>query len=94
MRDDGPPVSDLDRARRLVAAAELAAPSVLASLHSGRGLMLIRSLTGVAREPELLVRLARLFGEPEDYREGRDSPVYLSEQNPEIAVISNRPPSN
>ena len=87
-------LGDVERARSFVAAAEAQKDELLAAIHSGRGLLLMRGLAGVASEPGLLVRLSQLFGRAEDYREGRDAPAYLSDEHPEIAVISNAPPSS
>jgi taurine dioxygenase len=87
-------MSNSERARRFVAAAEGQRDAVRAAINAGRGLLLIRGLEGIASEPGLLVRLSQLFGTTEDYREGRDAPAYLSDDHPEIAVISNAPPSS
>ena len=86
--------SGADRARGFVDAAEEHRRELRAAIHSGRGLLLVRGLEGIVDEPGLLVRLSRVFGIAEDYREGRDAPVYLSDEHPEIAVISNAPPSS
>ena len=82
-------------ARDFVEAAE-ASPAVLReAINAGRGLLLVRGLAGVVEEPELLVRLTRLFGAAESYRdEGRSAPAYLSDECHQIAVVSNAPPAN
>lgn len=84
----------VERACSFVAAAEEQRDELRAAINSGRGLLLARGLVGIASEPGLLVRLSNLFGVAEDYREGRAAPVYLSDEHPEIAVISNAPPSS
>ncbi len=53
------------------------------------------ALHGVSDDPELLVRLSRLFGdEVEDYRETLSATNLIHEQTPEIFVVSNLPPAN
>jgi taurine dioxygenase len=65
-------------------------PAVLADAG---GLLLIPGLQRITREPELLVRLSRLFGpEVEDYRYTLANPATVNVTVPEIFIVSNMPP--
>ncbi len=82
-------------ARDFVEAAEASPDALRETINAGRGLLLVRGLADVVEEPELLVRLTRLFGAAESYRdEGRSAPAYLSDECHQIAVVSNAPPAN
>jgi len=81
-------------AQAFVEAAESqlhALPEALAELE---GLLLLQGMAAMAEEPELLLRLSRLFGpEVENYRENL-TPLNLVHQSvPEILVVSNIPPA-
>lgn len=82
-------------AEAVIAAAERdpgALPGLLAEAH---GLLLLPGLGDMAREPELLLRLSRIFGaEVESYRE-TGMPLNLVHPTvPEIFVVSNTPPAS
>ncbi len=60
---------------------------------SAKGLLLIQGMNGIADDPDLLVRLSRVFGpEVEDYRRNLTDlkPVHVSV--PEILLVSNMAP--
>ena len=81
--------------RSAVAALE-AEPAILSDtlIRSG-GLLLFPGLHAIAREPELLVRLSRLFGpEVENYRQTLSEVHMIHPLADEIYVLGNRPPSN
>jgi hypothetical protein len=62
-------IEAVNDAAAFVAAAEADPDALLAAFYDGHGLVLIRGLQGISGEPELLLRLSRLFGEEvEDYR--------------------------
>ena len=67
-------------------------PAVLAEAG---GLLLIPGLQAIADEPELLVRLSRVFGpEVEDYRYTLTTSSSVHQTVPEIFIVSNMPPVN
>ena len=82
-------------ARAAVAAAE-AEPEVLpAALYVSGGLLLVPAMQGITEEPDLLVRLSRLFGpEVENYHQTLTEKTKLHESVAEILVISNMAPVN
>ena len=69
-------------------------PRALLSLfYAGHGLLIVKGLRGVAVEPELLVRISRLFGpEVENYRETLTTENFFHDSVDEILVLSNLPP--
>ena len=73
-----------------------AEPSVLSeALNRSGGLLLFPGLHAIAREPDLLVRLSRLFGsEVENYRRTLSESHMVHPAADEIYVLGNRPPSN
>ena len=81
--------------RRVVAALE-AQPELLPdALNRSRGLLLLPGLHAITREPELLVRLSRIFGpQVEDYRQTLSEAHMVHPHFAEIYVLGNRPPSN
>lgn len=82
-------------AREAIATAE-AEPGVLpARLAKARGLLLLPGMGAMAGDPDLLLRLSRIFGpEVEDYRE-TGMPLNLVHPDvPEIFVVSNTPPAS
>lgn len=85
---------DMD-ARSAVAGFE-AEPGLLPeALNRSRGLLFFPGLHAIAEEPELLVRLSRLFGsEVEDYRRTLSETPMIHPLFGEIYVLGNRPPSN
>ena len=65
-------------------------------LASSSGLLLLPGMDGMASDPELLVRLSRVFGtEVENYRHTL-TPIrnMVHETVPEIFIVSNVPPVN
>ena len=85
---------DIDT-RSAVAALE-AEPTLLPhALNRSGGLLLFPGLHAIAREPEVLVRLSRLFGpEVENYRQTLSETHMVHPLADEIYVLGNRPPSN
>ena len=85
---------DMD-ARSAVAALE-AEPALLPdALNRSGGLLLFPDLHAIAQEPEVLVRLSRLFGsEVENYRQTLSEAHMVHPLADEIYVLGNRPPSN
>jgi taurine dioxygenase len=82
-------------ARRTVQAAEDAPEALTWALAESSGLLLLRGMDEMAAEPELLVRLSRVFGsEVEDYRQTLTAPNMVHETVPEIFIVSNIPPVN
>ncbi|MBM3597586.1 MAG: TauD/TfdA family dioxygenase [Alphaproteobacteria bacterium] len=80
-------------AHAIVEAAEREPGLLTEALAKSEGLLLIQGLDEIAREPELLLRLSRLFGpEIENYRENLTPPNFWHETVPEILVLSNKPP--
>ena len=81
-------------ARAVVEAFEAEPGRLPAALDQSRGLLLISGLHAVAQEPELLLRLSRLFGpEVEDYRRTLSEEHMVHPRVSEIYVLGNRPPS-
>ena len=81
-------------ARAVVEAFEAEPERLPAALDQSRGLLLISGLHAVAQEPELLLRLSRLFGpEVEDYRRTLSEEHMVHPRVSEIYVLGNRPPS-
>ena len=69
-----------------------ALPNLLDKHH---GLLLIKCMDGLADEPELLLRLSRIFGaEVESYQETRMARQNVHPEIPEIFMVSNIPPSD
>ncbi len=82
-----------DDATAFVAAAEANPDPLLTAFYDGHGLMLVRGLQGISGEPELLLRLSRLFGEEvEDYRTTTTPKRMVHPTVPQIFVVSNTPP--
>jgi len=80
-------------ARQVVQAAEDQPDALPHALAESSGLLLIQGLDAMAQEPELLVRLSRIFGsEVEDYRQTLTARNQVHERVPEIFVVSNIPP--
>ncbi len=81
-------------ASALVAAAEAASEALPDALLEAGGLLVLTGLDGISRQPELLLRLSRLFGpEVEDYRRTLTDWNNIHPEVPEIYVVSNMPPS-
>jgi len=80
-------------ARAFVEAAEAESDTLPQALAAGQGLLLFQGMDATAQEPELLVRLSKLFGpEVENYRETLTPLNMVHETVPEIFVVSNIPP--
>ena len=82
-------------AAKLAEAAE-ADPQVLPRvLDAHQGLLLIKGMGRITEEPELLLRLSRLFGtEVESYHETRMARQNVHPEIPEIFMVSNIPPAD
>jgi len=80
-------------ARHIVAAAEAEPETLRRALAESGGLLLLEGLDDMAGEPELLVRLSRIFGpEVEDYRQTLTPLNMVHATVPEIFIVSNIPP--
>ena len=79
----------------IVSAAE-ARPAILPGLmNEFNGFLLIKRMTGFEDNPELLLRLSRIFGtEVESYHETRMARHNVHPEIPEIFVVSNIPPAD
>lgn len=79
-------------ARRVIEAAERE-PNVLPNALARCSGLLLQGMQVMADEPELLVRLSRVFGpEVEDYRETLTPANMVHASVPEIFIVSNAPP--
>ncbi len=82
-------------ARGLIAAAEADRDALPRALAASGGLLLLQGMQAMADEPNLLVRLSRIFGsEVEDYRQTLTARHMVHDTVPEIFVVSNIPPTN
>ena len=81
------------RLRRSV--ADLLPGDLPAALADAGGLLLLPGLGEITAQPELLVRLSKLFGpEVEDYRYTLTAATSVHAAVPEIFIVSNVPPVN
>ena len=79
----------------LIAEAERDRTMLPQALAVSGGLLLLPGMQAMADDPELLVRLSRMFGaEVEDYRETLTPRTMVHETVPEIFVVSNIPPAS
>jgi taurine dioxygenase len=79
----------------LIAAAEADPAALPRTLAESGGLLLLQGMQAMTGEPDLLVRLSRIFGsEVEDYRQTLTARSMVHETVPEIFVVSNIPPVN
>ncbi|WP_428490879.1 TauD/TfdA dioxygenase family protein [Rhodopila sp.] len=86
-------VAEAVGARRAVEAAERDPALLPAALADAGGLLLLPGLQAMADQPELLVRLSRIFGaEVEDYRHNLTPSNMVHPSVPEIFIVSNVPP--
>ena len=86
---------DGDDALGFIRSAERQPDALPRALARCDGLLLLQGMQAMADQPELLVRLSRLFGpEVEDYRQTLTSPTAVHESVPEILVVSNIPPTS
>ena len=84
---------DSDDARALIEAAEKDPDALPRALAESSGLLLLPNMQAMTEEPELLVRLSRIFGtEVEDYRQTLTPRTMVHDTVPEIFVVSNIPP--
>lgn len=68
---------------------------LLDAFYAAGGLLVIKGAGAITRDPELLVRLSRLFGpEVEDYNQTLTPAHLIHDAVPEILVVSNLPPVN
>ncbi len=80
--------------RAAVVALEAGPERLLDAFHRSGGLLLLPGLHAIAEEPELLLRLSRLFGtEVESYRRTIADQRMVHPAVDEIYVLGNRPPS-
>ena len=67
----------------------------LSALIDANGLFVLPGLGAITQQPELLLRLSRLFGpEVEDYRHTLSTRNLVHSEVPQILVLANQPPSN
>ena len=80
-------------ARETVAAAEREPKALMAALAEAKGLLLIQGMDGIADDPDLRIRLSRVFGpEVEDYRHTLTDLKSIHVSVPEILLVSNMAP--
>jgi len=80
-------------AAEVVRAAESEPEALPQALAESGGLLLLPGMEAMADEPELLLRLSRIFGpEVENYRQTGMAPNMVHPTVPEIFVVSNTPP--
>ncbi len=82
-------------AHAFIAAAEAAPEALPGALDHSLGLLLLRGMDAISADPELLVRLSRLFGpEVENYHRTLAQRTSVHETVPEIFIVSNMPPAS
>ena len=82
-------------AAKLAEAAEADTQALPRVLDAHQGLLLIKDMGRITEEPELLLRLSRLFGtEVESYHETRMARQNVHPEIPEIFMVSNIPPAD
>ena len=82
-------------AAEIVSTAEASPVALPGLLDRFEGFLLIKGMDGLADEPELLLRLSRIFGtEVESYHETRMARHNVHPEIPEIFVVSNIPPAD
>lgn len=87
--------SGVSDTRAAVAAAEAEPDALSRALYASDGLLVVPAMRGITEQPELLVRLSRLFGpEVENYHETLTAKSKVHESVPEILVVSNLAPAN
>lgn len=87
-------VAGIADARAAIAAAEAEPDTLPEALNEARGLLLLRGMQAISEDPELLVRLSRLFGsEVEDYNQTLVAKNNVHQEVPEIFMVSNVPPA-
>ncbi|MBT6139315.1 MAG: TauD/TfdA family dioxygenase [Rhodospirillaceae bacterium] len=79
--------------RDLIAVAEAASEALPSALTQAQGFLLLPGMNAINQEPELLVRLSRLFGlEVENYLQTLTRKNAIHTEVPEILIVSNTPP--
>ncbi len=82
-------------AHALLAAGDQQPDALARALADSDGLLFIPGMHAIADQPDLLVRLSRLFGpEVEDYRQTLTAQNMVHPTVPEIFVVSNIPPTS
>ena len=82
-------------AAEIVRAAEASPEALPSLLDQFEGFLLFKGMDGLADEPELLIRLSRIFGtEVESYHETRMARQNVHPEIPEILMVSNIPPAD
>lgn len=80
---------------QLTEAAEADPQALSRLLDAHQGLLLVKGMDHITEEPELLLRLSRLFGtEVESYHETRMARQNVHPEIPEIFMVSNIPPAD
>ena len=80
---------------KLITELERQPACIVRTLNESDGLVVMPGMQQISQQPELLVRLSRLFGpEVENYRRTVTPPNMIHEQVSEILIVSNRPPVN
>lgn len=78
-------------AETIVSAAEQNQDALLDAFYEANGLLLLRSLEGIAQDPTLLLRMSQLFGpEVEDYRQTIRARHSIHPNVPEILLIAGK----
>ena len=82
-------------AAKIVLAAEASPEALPSLLDRFEGFLLFKGMDGLKDEPELLIRLSRIFGtEVESYHEKRMARQNVHPEIPEILMVSNIPPAD
>ena len=69
--------------------------SLLSALIAAKGLLVLPKVGAITEQPELLLRLSRLFGtEVENYHHTLSTRNLVHPTVPQILVLANQPPSN
>lgn len=78
-----------------VAAVEADSEALLNAFYAAQGFLYLPNLPTISEQPELLLRLSRLFGpEVEDYRATLTPESAIHPEVPEILLVSNMAPVN
>lgn len=76
-----------------VGAAEADPEALPNALHAAHGVLLMQGLRGIEDQPDLLLRLSRIFGsEVEDYHKTNMATSSIHPRVPEIFIVSNMQP--
>ena len=86
---------DAADSRLAVTAVEADPGPLRCAFYDSQGLLVMKDMHTITQEPELLVRVSRVFGpEVENYHETLTARNMIHPSVPEILVLSNLPPSN